>query len=434
MLTDSIRAGLTPLLNVDNIDRTILTRTLEESVGQLLSQFGRALRNDELMAPKCRALPLEAVPANREDNEAAESALVLPEPPSPPILGPMQLDFDRTLKLVEEINSPTPWDFGDFFTADGFGSSGNDVQSPAQQPIQPGAGTYSGSHQPLLTIDPGLLQSANNRTIDASGNLFVNDNRDHVTIPDRFYDGEMKNQTSVFAYPELLDNEKLFLDAGKENVGMRHTGYKVEHPTPARKPLHCPYTPCRRHSSTRFRGRQHPEQLMSRIYTDEVDAAQEAIPVNAKQFLRILKRRVACQKLEEHFQSKRPCLVHVETLGSLPAIQPKITETALHTPAAAPALPSTPALHDPPTRRLKCDRIHPYTGRPCNLTFSRPYDMTRHEDSIHERRSTRVKCLYCAEVKTFSRDQALTRHMRVVHPDIDSHRRRPPRGGRVVGP
>ena len=67
----------------------------------------------------------------------------------------------------------------------------------------------------------------------------------------------------------------------------------------------------------------------------------------------------------------------------------------------------------------KCDRINPSTGKPCNTIFSRPYDLTRHEDTIHNARKQKVRCHLCTEEKTFSRNDALTRHMRVVHPDVD---------------
>lgn len=75
----------------------------------------------------------------------------------------------------------------------------------------------------------------------------------------------------------------------------------------------------------------------------------------------------------------------------------------------------------------KCERINPTTGKPCNTIFSRPYDLTRHEDTIHNVRKQKVRCALCVEDKTFSRNDALTRHMRVVHPDVDfpgKHRRR----------
>jgi hypothetical protein len=75
----------------------------------------------------------------------------------------------------------------------------------------------------------------------------------------------------------------------------------------------------------------------------------------------------------------------------------------------------------------KCERTNPTTGKPCNTVFSRPYDLTRHEDTIHNARKQKVRCALCVEEKTFSRNDALTRHMRVVHPEVDfpgKHRRR----------
>lgn len=66
----------------------------------------------------------------------------------------------------------------------------------------------------------------------------------------------------------------------------------------------------------------------------------------------------------------------------------------------------------------KCTRENPSTGKPCNTVFSRPYDLTRHEDTIHNNAKRKVRCEYCREEKTFSRNDALTRHMRVVHPEV----------------
>lgn len=67
----------------------------------------------------------------------------------------------------------------------------------------------------------------------------------------------------------------------------------------------------------------------------------------------------------------------------------------------------------------KCERLNPSTGKPCNSVFSRPYDLTRHEDTIHNARKQKVRCMVCQEEKTFSRSDALTRHMRVVHPEVE---------------
>jgi len=87
-------------------------------------------------------------------------------------------------------------------------------------------------------------------------------------------------------------------------------------------------------------------------------------------------------------------------------------------PNSGSASPSL-ALRNSQAGPHRCDRINPSTGKPCNSIFSRPYDLTRHEDTIHNARKQKVRCHLCTEEKTFSRNDALTRHMRVVHPDVD---------------
>lgn len=72
----------------------------------------------------------------------------------------------------------------------------------------------------------------------------------------------------------------------------------------------------------------------------------------------------------------------------------------------------------------KCERINPTTGKPCNTIFSRPYDLTRHEDTIHNARKQKVRCALCVEEKTFSRNDALTRHMVRVHRQNIRHKKR----------
>jgi hypothetical protein len=57
----------------------------------------------------------------------------------------------------------------------------------------------------------------------------------------------------------------------------------------------------------------------------------------------------------------------------------------------------------------KCERINPSTGKACNSIFSRPYDLTRHEHTIHTAGKQKVRCHICNEDKTFSRNDALTR-------------------------
>ncbi|KAK3997073.1 hypothetical protein QBC44DRAFT_398777 [Cladorrhinum sp. PSN332] len=85
-------------------------------------------------------------------------------------------------------------------------------------------------------------------------------------------------------------------------------------------------------------------------------------------------------------------------------------------PEALGALPASMMSQAGPHR---CDRINPSTGKPCNTVFSRPYDLTRHEDTIHNARKQKVRCNLCTDEKTFSRADALTRHYRVCHPDVE---------------
>jgi hypothetical protein len=85
----------------------------------------------------------------------------------------------------------------------------------------------------------------------------------------------------------------------------------------------------------------------------------------------------------------------------------------------APAGANALAMRNSQAGPHRCERINPSTGKPCNSVFSRPYDLTRHEDTIHNARKQKVRCHLCTEEKTFSRNDALTRHMRVVHPEID---------------
>ncbi|KAG7284854.1 hypothetical protein NEMBOFW57_009469 [Staphylotrichum longicolle] len=77
----------------------------------------------------------------------------------------------------------------------------------------------------------------------------------------------------------------------------------------------------------------------------------------------------------------------------------------------------------------RCDRINPSTGKPCNTVFSRPYDLTRHEGTIHNARKRKVRCDLCTDEKTFSRADALTRHYRVCHPDVGFPGKQRRRGG-----
>jgi hypothetical protein len=66
----------------------------------------------------------------------------------------------------------------------------------------------------------------------------------------------------------------------------------------------------------------------------------------------------------------------------------------------------------------RCERINPRTGTSCNSTFSRLHELNRHNGSVHRTGPPIARCELCTDI-TFTRYDALTRHMRVGHPDVN---------------
>lgn len=74
----------------------------------------------------------------------------------------------------------------------------------------------------------------------------------------------------------------------------------------------------------------------------------------------------------------------------------------------------------------QCHLINPATQKPCLKQFSRPYDLVRHQETIHASKKKIYRCTLCEDDfnksgnarlsnKTFSRGDALSRHIRVKH-------------------
>lgn len=73
----------------------------------------------------------------------------------------------------------------------------------------------------------------------------------------------------------------------------------------------------------------------------------------------------------------------------------------------------------------ECTMINPSTGTPCHKHFSRPYDLIRHQETIHAAKKKIFRCVICegrehggagnGKSKTFSRGDALSRHIKVKH-------------------
>lgn len=67
----------------------------------------------------------------------------------------------------------------------------------------------------------------------------------------------------------------------------------------------------------------------------------------------------------------------------------------------------------------RCDQLNPSTGEPCNAVFSRPYDLTRHEDTIHNPNKQNLRCNLCTNDKTYSKADGLTRHCKKCYPNVE---------------
>ncbi|KAI5953373.1 RPN4 [Candida jiufengensis] len=73
----------------------------------------------------------------------------------------------------------------------------------------------------------------------------------------------------------------------------------------------------------------------------------------------------------------------------------------------------------------RCTLISPSTGTICNKQFSRPYDLIRHQNTIHASMKKIFRCVICegrykgglgnGKEKTFSRGDALSRHIKIKH-------------------
>jgi hypothetical protein len=115
-------------------------------------------------------------------------------------------------------------------------------------------------------------------------------------------------------------------------------------------------------------------------------------------------------------ESYDPSLGQTQALDLPSLLSPYHTTTATagETSQLRIALPPEPKN---PAGLFKCERIRP-SGKPCNTVFSRPYDLTRHENTTHNARKQKARCQFCTEEITFIRNDALKRHIRAVHPEI----------------
>lgn len=132
----------------------------------------------------------------------------------------------------------------------------------------------------------------------------------------------------------------------------------------------------------------------------------------------------------EPIRDHTPENLHIPTLSVEPPHTPFQHSHALHahdftpSPSYSDSIRSDDADSLKPRKRVpvshtgphKCDIVNQNTGKTCNKIFSRPYDLIRHQDTIHAPVRKTFKCEACGDAsKTFSRMDALSRHIRVKH-------------------
>lgn len=102
----------------------------------------------------------------------------------------------------------------------------------------------------------------------------------------------------------------------------------------------------------------------------------------------------------------------------------KARQTSISTPKPTPTVtaPTTVPIDGEfgEDNQHQCHLLNGH-GKPCLKQFSRPYDLIRHQETIHAERKKIFRCVVCNSLegglskKTFSRGDALSRHVRVKH-------------------
>ncbi|KAG7660797.1 RPN4 [[Candida] subhashii] len=124
------------------------------------------------------------------------------------------------------------------------------------------------------------------------------------------------------------------------------------------------------------------------------------------------------QQQQEHPEEQQPVLPEqFQEMNTPPTSSSKKSSSHHHSKSAAEISATNP--------HHKCDLINPSTGLICNKQFSRPYDLIRHQETIHATKKKIFRCVICegrrfggpgnGKSKTFSRVDALSRHVKVKH-------------------
>ncbi|KAL5344572.1 hypothetical protein ACLOAV_010556 [Pseudogymnoascus australis] len=120
----------------------------------------------------------------------------------------------------------------------------------------------------------------------------------------------------------------------------------------------------------------------------------------------------ALKGLEEEGAGELPCSMSNEVKSSIMNLFLPLLPLPLNQPPQLRV--GVPSEYKKPAGPHKCERISPKTGKPCNTTCSRQYDLKRHKDTIHNGR--KVHCRFCG--MTFHRKDYMKNHIHDVDPEI----------------